>query len=57
MAFVALHALVTVRLDVIGQGSHGKMKGKVVVKGNLDLSAGVTGDEMQKKVVHEHIRR
>lgn len=34
-----------------------KRNGKVVVKGNLDLSAGVTGDEMQKKVVHEHIRR
>lgn len=34
-----------------------KWKGKAVVKGNLDLSAGVTGDEMQNKVVHEHIRR
>lgn len=28
LAFAALHALVTMRLDVIGQGSHGKMKGQ-----------------------------
>lgn len=34
-----------------------KWKSKVVVKRNLDVSAGVTGDEMQKKVAHEHIRR
>jgi len=41
----------------VARGVMEKRKSKVVVKGNLDLSAGVTGDEMQKKVAHEHIRR
>lgn len=41
----------------LARGVMEKWKSKVVVKGNLDLSAGVTGDEMQKKLVHEHIRR
>lgn len=41
----------------LARGVMEKWKSKVVVKRNLDLSAGVTGDEMQKKVAHEHIRR
>lgn len=57
MAFAALHALVTVRLDVIGQGSHGKIKEQGSGERKSGSVSGVTGDEMQKKVAHEHIRR
>lgn len=47
----------TVRPSALGQGSCGKMKEQGRGERKSGSVSRVAGDEMQKKVMHEHIRR